>query len=87
MEIKIEFYPSTGYVVEIITPVGTYQLCGERDIYKATCNKETLEEILKNPNTLSDERLVDKCPICGEEMNGIVLAHYKCNKCNNYFTN
>lgn len=27
------------------------------------------------------------CPICGEKMNGIVLTHYKCKKCNEYYTN
>ncbi len=30
---------------------------------------------------------VCKCPICLEEMKGIELTHYKCKKCNEYFTN
>ena len=30
---------------------------------------------------------VCKCPLCGEEMKGIELTHYKCKKCNEYFTN
>lgn len=30
---------------------------------------------------------VCKCPLCGEEMIGIELTHYKCKKCNEYFTN
>ena len=28
-----------------------------------------------------------KCPFCSTEMNGIQLTHYKCKKCNEYFTN
>ena len=27
-----------------------------------------------------------KCPFCSEEMTGIQLTHYKCKKCNEYFT-
>lgn len=27
------------------------------------------------------------CPFCGEIMCGIELTHYKCKKCNEYFTN
>jgi len=30
---------------------------------------------------------ISNCPICGEEMDGIELTHYKCKKCNEYFTN
>ncbi len=28
-----------------------------------------------------------KCPFCAEEMQGFELTHYKCKKCNQYFTN
>ena len=31
--------------------------------------------------------LVCKCPICSTKMKGIELTHYKCKKCNEYFTN
>lgn len=34
-----------------------------------------------------DSGLVCNCPLCGEEMKGIELMHYKCKKCNKYFTN
>jgi hypothetical protein len=28
-----------------------------------------------------------KCPFCAKEMQGFELMHYKCKKCNEYFTN
>jgi len=40
---------------------------------------------LFNKPLVSDS--VCKCPLCGEEMKGIELTHYKCKKCNEYFTN
>ena len=27
-----------------------------------------------------------KCPLCGKKMKGIEVTHYKCKKCNEYFT-
>lgn len=29
----------------------------------------------------------DNCPICGTEMNSIVLTHYKCKNCDEHYTN
>ena len=34
-----------------------------------------------------NEQNITKCPLCGEEMNGIKLTHYKCKNCNEYYTN
>ena len=39
---------------------------------------------LKQPQVINS---VCKCPLCGEKMKGIELTHYKCKKCNEYFTN
>jgi len=47
MEAKIEYYPTSGHVVEIATENGTYQLSPERDPYKAESNKETIDELIK----------------------------------------
>ena len=42
---------------------------------------------LKNLRIAHVSNSVCKCPLCGEEMKGIELTHYKCKKCNEYFTN
>ncbi len=42
-----------------------------------------LEVILKEYQNSS---LVCKCPYCSTEMKGIVLTHYKCSKCKQYYT-
>lgn len=47
MNTTIEFYPTCGYVVEIETNDGTYQLCPERDYDRAELNKRTIDEIIK----------------------------------------
>lgn len=46
-------------------------------------------ENVVNENLIKEDvsDLVCKCPICSEEMKGVELIHYKCKKCNEYFTN
>lgn len=38
-------------------------------------------------NLLYLKKAACKCPVCSTEMKGIELTHYKCEKCNLYFTN
>lgn len=45
---------------------------------------EVINQALRQPPVISS---VAKCPVCLEKMKGIELIHYKCKKCNEYFTN
>lgn len=45
---------------------------------------QSIDEALRQ---YPDNKLICKCPICGNEMMGVKMVHYKCNRCDEYFTN
>lgn len=48
--------------------------------------EEYAQQPVKNLSLSAVSNSVCKCPLCGEEMKGIELTHYKCKNCNEYFT-
>jgi hypothetical protein len=81
---------------DVISKEIASKLC---DILKMPENKREYEMVLLQPkidlcNGL--EKLIEfcsakpnykNCPICSTKMKGVELIHYKCEKCNEYFTN
>jgi hypothetical protein len=53
--------------------------------------EEFMEEMrelgIKNKILKKNNEEITKCPLCGETMNSIELTHFKCKKCDEYFTN
>ena len=48
---------------------------------------QVVTSYLRDENEIFTKISDCKCPECSEKMRKVKLTHYKCNKCNKYYTN
>jgi transposase-like protein len=59
------------------------------NVYQKALAISEFNKLLDYVNELEQatkDNSIINCPFCSNEMKGIKLTHYKCKKCNEYFT-